>query len=114
MKKYLYLLMLVGFLATQAYARPFAPHKPTAPQVTMEQQIARYISYPSILKSTRLASVVVIQFRINEASEVCQLKVFSQNDELNHSLIRQLTSKKLVGHGRVPDELYTVRLHFEP
>ncbi|MBN8826283.1 MULTISPECIES: hypothetical protein [unclassified Spirosoma] len=114
MKKYLYLLMLAGCLVTQAYSSPYSPHKPAAPQVTLEQQIARYVSYPSILKSTRLASVVVIQFRLNEASEVCQLKVFSQNDELNNSLLRQLTSKKLVGYGRVPDELYTVRLHFEP
>ncbi|GAB4027220.1 hypothetical protein [Spirosoma gilvum] len=114
MKKYLYLLMLVGFLATQAYSLPFGSHKPTAPQATLEQQIARYVSYPNILKSTKLASVVVIQFRINEVNELCQLKVFSGNDELNHTLTRQLTSKKLVAYGRVPDEVYTVRLHFEP
>lgn len=114
MKKNFALLMLVGFLATQAYAAPFVTPKSKALKTTLGQQLANYISYPDALNTTRQAGIVVIQFWVNEANELCQLKVFSQNEQLNNTLLRQLTGKKLKGYGGNSGELYTVRLHFQP
>ncbi len=114
MKKSLFLLTLVGFLATQAYATPTNTRKTKAPKANMEQQLARYISYPDALRPTQRASVVVIQFRVNSDNEICQLEVFSQNEQINNTLIRQLTGKKLNGYGSDSGELHTVRLRFQP
>lgn len=114
MKKSLFLLALVGFLATQAYATPTSTRKTKVPKANMEQQLAKYISYPDALRQTQRAGVVVIQFRVNAENELCQLTVFTQNEQLNNALIRQLTGKKLVGYGSDADNLYTVRLRFQP
>ncbi len=114
MKKSLFLLMLVGFLATQAYATPTSPRKTKSPKATIEKQLANYIAYPDALKSIQQPGVVVIQFRINTDSELCQLAVFSQNEELDANLIKQLTGKKLAGYGNNTGELHTVRLRFQP
>lgn len=116
MKKTISLLMLVGFLATQAHAAPITTKEPKTSKtaLTLEQQLAKYISYPDVLNASKQAGVVVIQFRVNNASELCKLQVFSQNDKLNHTLLRQLTGKKLPGYGSIGLELYTVRLHFQP
>ena len=134
MKKNFSLLMLVGFLATQAYAAPITRHKLKAPKATLEQQLAKYVTYPDALKLTQQAGIVVIQFRVNAADQLCQLEVFSQNEQLNNTLLRQLTGKKLTGYGSDlgestgtperpgkstapadrPGELHTVRLHFQP
>ncbi len=114
MKKKLALIMLVGFLATQAYAAPITTHKPKAPKATLEQQLAKYVSYPDALKPTQQAGVVVIQFRVNAENQLCQLEVFSQNEQLNNALLRQLTGKKINGYGSDLAELHTVRLRFQP
>ena len=114
MKKYFALLMLVGFLAVQAYAAPITTYRPKAPKATLEQQLSKYITYPEVLKPTQQAGVVVIQFRVNAANELCQLEVFSQNDKLNNTLLRQLTGKKINGYGSDMVELHTVRLRFQP
>ncbi|GAB2559462.1 hypothetical protein [Spirosoma areae] len=114
MKKSLFLLTLVGFLATQAYATPTNTRKIKAPKATLEQQLAKYVSFPDALKPTRQAGIVVIQFRVNANNEVCKLAVFSQNEQINNTLLRQLTGKKLVGYGSDASELYTVRLRFQP
>lgn len=114
MKKSFFLLTLVGFLAVQAYATPTKTRKTKAPKATMEQQLAKYISYPDALKPTQRAGVVVIQFRVNAENELCQLEVFSQNEQINNALLRQLTGKKLEGYGSDAGELHTVRLRFQP
>ncbi|AUD04773.1 hypothetical protein [Spirosoma pollinicola] len=114
MKKNLALLMLVGFLATQAYAAPITTTKSKAPKATLEQQLSKYVTYPEALKPTQQAGVVVIQFRVNSSSEVCKLEVFSQNEQLNSALIRQLTGKKINGYGSETSEVHTVRLRFQP
>ena len=114
MKTYFTFLILVGFLTTQVYATPVITSKSKAPKVTLAQQLARYIVYPDVLKPTQQAGVVVIQFRVNSADELCQLAVFSQNENLNNDLLRQLTGKKLAGYGSDTTELYTVRLRFKP
>jgi hypothetical protein len=114
MKKSLFLLTLVGFLATQAYATPTKIRKTKAPKANLEQQLAKYISYPDALRPTQRAGVVVIQFRVNSDSELCQLEVFSQNEQINNALLRQLTGKKLAGYGSDANELHTVRLRFQP
>ena len=117
MKKSFLLLALAGFLTTQAYATSVkssgtSPRK--APKANLEQQLAKYILYPEILKQTQQPGVVVIQFRVNSDSELAQLTVFSQNEELNNTLLRQLTGKKLTGYAGIGDELHTVRLRFRP
>lgn len=114
MKKSIFLLTLVGFLATQAYATPTNTRKTKAPKATLEQQLAKHISYPDALRPTQRAGVVVIQFRVNADNELYQLEVFSQNEQINTSLLRQLTGKKLVGYGSESGELHTVRLRFQP
>lgn len=114
MKKKSILLMLAGFLAIQVYAAPTATPKVKAPKATLEQQLAKYVTYPDVLKPTQLAGVVVIQFRVNAASEICHLDVLSQNEQLNNALIRQLTGKKIKGYDGNSGELHTVRLHFQP
>jgi hypothetical protein len=114
MKKLLFLLTLVGFLATQAYATPTKTRKTKAPKATLEQQLAKYVSYPDALKPTQQAGIIVIQFRVNAANELCQLEVFSQNEQLNNTLLRQLTGKKIKGYGSDSGELHTVRLRFLP
>ena len=114
MRKLLFLLTLVGFLATQAYATPTKTRKTKAPKATLEQQLAKYVSYPDALRPAQRAGVVVIQFRINADNELCQLEVFSQNEQINNALIQQLTGKKLVGYGSDSGELHTVRLRFQP
>jgi hypothetical protein len=82
--------------------------------VSMEQQLSRYITYPEAMKPTQQAGVVVIQFRVNDANELNSLKVFSKNEELNSTIIKQLVGKKLVGYGDDSEELHTVRLRFLP
>ena len=114
MKKFYAILILVGFLVTQAYASSETTHKPKELKATLEQQLAKYISYPEVMKPNRQGGIVVIQFRVNEDHELCQLEVFSQNEQLNHTLLRQLTGKKLRGYGSDASERYTVRLHFRP
>lgn len=114
MKKSLFLLTLVGFLATQATATPTSSRKTKAPKATLEKQLANYISYPDVLRPTGRAGVVVIQFRVNTDSELCQLAVFSQNEQINTGLIKQLTGRKLIGYSSDAAELHTVRLRFQP
>lgn len=114
MKKAVFLLTLVGFLATQATAAPTSPRKSRAPKVSLEKQLTNYISYPDVLRPTGRAGVVVIQFRVNTDSELCQLAVFSQNERLNTELIKQLTGRKLIGYASDAAELHTVRLRFQP
>jgi len=114
MKKSLFLLTLVGFLATQASATPTSPRKAKSPKATVEKQLANYISYPDALRPTQRAGVVVIQFRVDANSQLCQLAVFSQNEQIDASLIRQLTGKKLIGYASDATELHTVRLRFQP
>ncbi|GAB3763277.1 hypothetical protein GCM10028817_42560 [Spirosoma pomorum] len=114
MKKTFFLLSLVGFLATQASATPEKSRKAKAPKLSMEQQLSKYITYPEAMKSTQQAGVVVIQFRVNDANELNNLKVFTKNEELNSTIVKQLVGKKLVGYGDDSEELHTVRLRFQP
>ena len=114
MKKNFALLMLAGILTTQAYAAPLSTDKAKAPKTTLEQQLATYISYPNAFRPAQQAGIVVIQFWVNEANELCQLKVFSQNEQLNNTLLRQLTGKKLKDYTGNSGELHTVRLRFLP
>lgn len=111
--KSLLILTLVGFLATQASATP-TKRKPQLPKANLEQQLAKYISYPDVLRQTRQPGVVVIQFKINADDKLAQLEVFSQNEQLNDSLIRQLTGKKMARSANNSDAVYTVRLRFQP
>ena len=120
MKKNFTLLMLVGFLATQAYAAPITTYKPKSSKatLTLEQQLAKHVSYPDVLKSNQQASIVVIQFRVNSANELCHVEVFSQNEQLNSELLRQLTGIKLKGYqhdlSEFAAQVHTVRLRFKP
>ncbi|MBD2701688.1 hypothetical protein IC229_13640 [Spirosoma sp. BT702] len=114
MKKSFALLMLVGFLATQAYA---APHKPKVAKATLEQQVGKYVSYPDALKPTQKGGIVVVQFRVNSSSEICQVAVFSHNEQLNSEITRQLTGAKVEGYqtdlSEFVQQVHTVRLRFK-
>ncbi|GAB3541223.1 hypothetical protein [Spirosoma fluminis] len=119
MRKFFFLLTLVGFLSTQADATSIKARKPKAAKATLAQQLARYVSFPDALRPASRAGVIVIRFRVNADNELCQLEVFSQNEQINTALIQQLTGRKLVGYESdaseyVPGERHTVRLHFQP
>jgi hypothetical protein len=114
MKMSLFLVALVGFLATQVYADPAKSRKVKAPKASLEKQLASYISTPEALKKAEQPGVVVIQFKVNSDNELCQLAVFSHNEQINNSLTQQLTGKKLAGYGSDVGEVHTVRLRFRP
>ncbi|GAB3490914.1 hypothetical protein GCM10027341_03230 [Spirosoma knui] len=119
MRNFFFLITLIGFLATQAYATSTKARKPKAAKPTLAQQLARYVSFPDALRPASGASVVVIRFRVNADNELCQLEVFSKNEQIDTALIQQLTGKKLVGYESdaseyVPGERHTVRLRFQP
>lgn len=115
MNKIVCLLTLLSVLAAQSYATaPAKIGKPKVPAFTLEQQLEKYVSYPDVLGEGQRSAVVVIQFRVDAEDKLCQLKVFSQNDAINQTLIRQLTGRKLSGYGRDATQLHTVRLRFRP
>lgn len=114
MKKLLFLLTLVGFLATQAFATPTKVRKTKAPKYSLEQQLAKYITYPDALRPVQRPGVVVIQFRVDADNRLSQLAVFSRNEQIDTTLLRQLTGKKITGYGSDVNDLHTVRLRFQP
>ena len=79
-------------------------------QQSVSQQLATLLTYPEQLKKP-IRGIVMIQFRINEYSRICQVKVHSRNDILNFHFIREMTGRKLNLTEPVASELYTVRVH---
>lgn len=102
----------MSLLATVALAhsgdRPY-----DADNTTVAQLLSRYLTTPEQV-AIRQPSVVVIQFRVNDASEICQLTIFSDDKNLKESLIRQLTGRKLKGYMADTQDIQTVRIHFRP
>lgn len=117
MKKSALFLVLMGLAVWGATLRPaFAKPRtvksnaPALPQ--WERQLLSHIKYPEVLQQGNHEGVVVVRFRVDEESRLAKLEVFTNNQELNQDLTRQLTGKKvLVTDGYVP-ETHTVRLRF--
>ncbi|GAA4413826.1 hypothetical protein GCM10023187_42570 [Nibrella viscosa] len=78
-----------------------------------EEQLVAYLTRPEVLKEKNLGGIVVIQFQVNADSQMDQLRVFSADERLNASLIRQLLGKKLNLTNNEYRKTYTVRLHFQ-
>ena len=77
---------------------------------SITQQLATLLTYPDQLKKP-VRGIVIIQFRIDEYSRICQVKVHSRNDILNFHFIRAMTGQKLHLAGPVASDLYTIRVH---
>ncbi|GAA4467508.1 hypothetical protein GCM10023189_51330 [Nibrella saemangeumensis] len=90
------------------------PAKETKRAQSCEEQLAAYLTCPDVLKEKKLSGIVVIQFQVNADSRLAQLEVFSADERLNASLIRQLTGKKVNLTDNEYKKTYTVRLHFRP
>ncbi|GAB3948178.1 hypothetical protein GCM10028805_21920 [Spirosoma harenae] len=118
MKTNFILLMLVGFLATQIYAAPITTYKPKGAKATLEQQLAKYISYPDALKPIQKAGIVVVQFQVNSDNKLCRVEVFTENKQLHDELLAQLTNVKLQDYQNdlteFAPQVHTVRLRFKP
>lgn len=115
MKTSLFCLLFFALVLLQSCVTSMELPAMQPPKVNLlEQQLARYVTLPLVLRPIQRPSVVVIRFRVNADDELCQLEVFSQNEQLNNSLIRQLTGRKLTGYGSDLGEPYLVRLRFLP
>ena len=77
-------------------------------------QLVSYTAHPSEQKLTQRAGVLVIQSQMNTDNELCQSIVFSQNEQINDRLAKQLPGRKVVGYGSGAAELHTVRLEPQP
>jgi hypothetical protein len=76
------------------------------------RQLTAILQYPQVLYNQEQSSIVVIQFHLGESSTIGRVKVFSENQDLNYDLIRQLTGKKLQLSSDDPYEKYTIKLRF--
>jgi hypothetical protein len=77
------------------------------------RQLTAMLQYPQVLYNQEQNSIVVIQFHLGESSIIGRVKVFSENQDLNYDLIRQLTGKKLQLSSDDPYEKYTIKLRFK-
>ncbi|MEO6282748.1 MAG: hypothetical protein ABIN80_14995 [Dyadobacter sp.] len=77
------------------------------------RQLERYLTYPKILRDKNRAGIVVIRFYLTDGISIGRVKVFSENEELNSDLIRQLTGKKLLLKYSDPLYPHTVKLCFK-
>lgn len=76
-------------------------------------QLESYLTCPKILSDKNRGGIVVIQFYLTDGISIGRVKVFSENEELNSDLIRQLTGKKLLLKYSNPLYPHTVKLFFK-
>lgn len=76
------------------------------------RQLTTILQYPQVLYNHEQSSIVVIQFHLGESRTIGRVKVFSENQDLNYDLIRQLTGKKLQLSSDYPSEKFTIKLRF--
>ncbi|WP_128546175.1 hypothetical protein [Larkinella soli] len=80
---------------------------------TVAAQLSRYIVYPDLLRDSGRSGVVVVSFRLDADHRLADLQVHTANTELNETLVRRLTGRKL----RVPEaetgHVQWVRLRFQ-
>lgn len=105
------ILSILYFLSTMP---PGSRHdgKPGNPH-GISQQLARLLTYPDQLKKP-VRGIVMIQFRIDQYSRICQVKVHSRSDMLNFHFIREMTGRRLDPGGSPVSEVYTVKVHLNP
>jgi hypothetical protein len=77
------------------------------------RQLEPYLTYPKILRDKNKGGIVVIRFYLTDGISIGRVKVFSENEELNSDLIRQLTGKKLLLKYSNPLYAHTVKLCFK-
>jgi hypothetical protein len=111
MKRMITSALLGSLLALETMAVPL--REKAAPQ-TWEQRLATYVDCPDILQKKHQGGVVVISFRINADNRLARLKVFSQDEQFNNDLIRQLTGKRLNAPESELEKTHIVRLRFKP
>ena len=113
MKTLLSSLLLAGTITASVVAAPGKPStKPAAP-ADLSRQLGAYITYPASLPKTPNGSIVMIQFKVGTNNRLRQLAVLSPDARLNADLVRQLTGCKLTLANADPDEVHTIRVHFQ-
>lgn len=113
MKTLAFTLILNGLIAAGAIANP-VKRPTTAPQASVEQQLADRLTTPRILQANQENSVVVVQFRLDEHNRVKMLRVFTDDQSLTDDLTKQLVNLRLVPTEPVTyvEQVYTARLRF--
>ena len=105
------LLSILHFLSVLTLA---ASHdRKPGNQQSISQQLATLLTYPEQLKKP-IRGIFIIQFRIDEYSRICQVKVHSRNDIINFHFIRAMTGRRLHLAGPVASDVYTVRVRVSP
>ena len=105
------ILSILYFLSTMP---PAASHdRKPGNQQSISQQLARLLTYPDQLKKP-IRGIFIIQFRIDQYSRICQVKVYSRNDIINFHFIRVMTGRRLHLAGPVASDVYTVRVRVSP
>lgn len=113
MKTLISSLLLAGTITVGAFANPEKPVKKVITPANLGQQLSSYITYPISLPKNPNGSIVMVQFKVGPNNRLRQLTVLTPDEKLNADLIRQLTGRKLAMTNADPDEVHTVRIHFQ-
>ncbi|MBC8153372.1 MAG: hypothetical protein H7Z72_10710 [Bacteroidetes bacterium] len=106
-------LILAGAISLNAFSNPTNPAKKAITQTDVSRRLSSYITYPASLPKTPNGSVVMIQFKVGTDNRLRQLAVLSPDTKLNDDLVRQLTGRKLAMANANPDQVHTIRVHFQ-
>ena len=99
--------LVVLIYETSATTRPIL-----TPRTSFSQQLVNYLSFPRALRKTTQNVSVIVCFRVGADNRVDSLKVFSQDQQLNADLARQLIGKKLKVPNAQQGHVHTLRLRF--
>lgn len=106
-------MLLAGTITINAFANPTNPTKKATTQADLGRRLSSYITYPASLPKTPNGSIVMIQFKVGTDNRMRQLAVLSPDTKLNDDLVRQLTGRKLAMANADPDQVHTIRVHFQ-
>jgi hypothetical protein len=116
MKTLLLPMILSAAVAFGAIDNPEKKKVAAVASVSVEQQLARQLTYPAALQvSWKGSAVVVVQFQLNETNRLIHLRVFCDNQQLTDELTQQLLSARVKPAEPVEyvARTYTARLHFK-
>lgn len=113
MKTLISSLLLAVTITAGAFANPEKPIKKAVIPANLGQQLSSYITYPTSLPKNPNGSIVMVQFKVGTNNRLRQLAVLTPDEKLNADLIRQLTGRKLAMTNTDPEQVHTVRIHFQ-
>jgi hypothetical protein len=110
---------LVALISVGAFANPRLSNKSKAKATTVqapatvEQQLSTQLTYPDALQGALRNSIVVVQYKINQANQVNDVQVLTANKQLNQELSNQLNGLKVSTLTSDPNQVHTARLRFQ-